>query len=457
MEKDLQNDNFKGALFQNFEEEVVTAPEIVWDKIEKELFPKKKNKGFIWLSSIMLISLISTTTYFLFLQNPSEKKISDKTKTKVIFDVKKQSNSQIASVKNNSTVKTSQEKGNNELNTNNTLNQQPEKQFSINDTKTNQLNNTQLVNSINSPENQKIETKIVVENQPFSSIDTNRQEIQLFRFPYLQPILLGSVITLKTIIEKAKSKNCNQTISFQASINRGINVRKIEGEFNTQNMKSKTIGERRIPTSLTQYQFGFNYHLNDKFAINSGMNFGKSTFQSRWFYRQLYVNSGENAVELRTMNGDASLNDQEIISELSNGDTVLYKIRANYAASFFSIPVGFTYRFKNKKLSPFFRYGISLDFHSKAAISIDIQKNGAYKTFDLNLTNNSVQLALQQMASFGFDYQLKENWSAFLESRLAIPISKINVSTDNKVKSSYLTLGIGIKYTLPCTNQNPKK
>jgi len=45
MEKDLQNDNFKGALFQNFEEEVVKSPEIVWDKIEKELFPKKKKQG----------------------------------------------------------------------------------------------------------------------------------------------------------------------------------------------------------------------------------------------------------------------------------------------------------------------------------------------------------------------------------------------------------------------------
>ena len=66
MEKDLHNDNFKGALFQNFEEEVTTAPEIVWDKIEKELFPKKKNKGILWLSSLLLIGLISTSTYFLF-------------------------------------------------------------------------------------------------------------------------------------------------------------------------------------------------------------------------------------------------------------------------------------------------------------------------------------------------------------------------------------------------------
>jgi hypothetical protein len=66
------------------------------------------------------------------------------------------------------------------------------------------------------------------------------------------------------------------------------------------------------------------------------------------------------------------------------------------------------------------------------------------------LTNNSVQLALQQMASFGFDYQLKENWSAFLESSLAIPISRINVASDYQLKSTYLTFGAGVIYKLPC-------
>jgi long-subunit fatty acid transport protein len=187
------------------------------------------------------------------------------------------------------------------------------------------------------------------------------------------------------------------------------------------------------------------------------MNFGKTTFQSRWFYRQFFVNNGENAVELRTLNGEASLNDQEIISELSNGDTVLYKIRANYAASFFSIPVGLTYHFNKQKISPFIRYGISLDFHSKSAISLDIQKNGAFKTTDLNFQNNSIRIALQQMVSFGFEYKFSNNWSSFLESRLALPVSKINLSTDYKLKSSYITLGVGVKYALPCNIQKLKK
>lgn len=449
MEKDLHNDNFKGALFQNFEEEVVKAPEIVWDKIEKELFPKKKNKGILWLSSLLLIGLISISTYFLFIQNPTKKSLIEKEKSKFSSNAKNHSTAKNTLIEKN-TIETSFQENKIKLqNRNNT-------QIETNDIQVDKSINTIIKSKITASANsnilainQKINTEIQSIEKSHTNIDSNRQQFQFVRIPYLQPILLGSVMTLKTLIEKAKSKNCNQNLSFQFSVNRGINIRKIEGEFNTQSMKSKTIGERRIPTSLTQFQFGFNYHLNDKFAINSGINFGKSTFQSRWFYRQLYVNSGENAVELRTMNGDASLNDQEIISELSNGDTVLYKIRANYAASFYSIPVGFTYRFNSKKLSPFFRYGISLDFHSKAAISIDIQKNGAYKTFDLNLRNNSVQLALQQMASFGFDYKLNTNWSTFLESKIAIPVSKINVASDYKLRSSYLTFGVGVVYKLP--------
>lgn len=449
MEKDLHNDNFKGALFQNFDEEVVKAPEIVWDKIEKELFPKKKNKGIFWFSSLLLIGLISTGTYFLFFQNPSEKSVIEKPNTQFSTQTRKQPTK----------IETKKKINNTNINVEEKINKQS---LSINSSSQRTYNQTQkpkndvssitteYFNSENLTSSLKPKTEIQSTEKSDSNIDSNRQQFQFARIPYLQPILLGSVMTLKTMIEKTKSKNCNQTISFQASINRGINVRKIEGEFNTQSMKSKTIGERRIPTSLTQYQFGFNYHLNDKFAINSGMNFGKSTFQSRWFYRQLYVNTGENAVELRTMNGEASLNDQQIVSELANGDTILYKLRANYAASFYSIPIGFTYRFNNHKFSPFFRYGISLDLHSKANISLDIQKNGTYKSIDLNLRNNSIQLALQQLASFGFDYKLNTNWSTFLESKIAIPVSKINVAPDYKLRSSYLTFGVGVVYKLPC-------
>lgn len=450
MEKDLQNDNFKGALFQNFEEEVVKSPEIVWDKIEKELFPKKKNKGFLWFSSLLLTGLISTGTYFLFYQNPTQKSLNEKQKSKFSTNAKNHSTAKNTLTEKN-TIETSFQENKIKLqNRNNT-------QIETNDIQLDRSNNT-LIKSKNTASansniliiNQKTNTEFQSNEISKIKIDSNRQQFQIARIPYLQPILTGSILALKTIIDKVKNKSCNQNLSFQVSLNRGINVRKIEGEFNTQNMKSKTIGERRIPTKLTQFQIGINYHLNDKFAINSGIFFGKSTFQSRWFYRQLYVNTGENAVELRTMNGEASLNDQQIVSELATGDTILYKLRANYAASFYSIPIGFTYRFNNHKFSPFFRYGISLDLHSKANISLDIQKNGTYKSLDLNLRNNSIQLALQQMASFGFDFKLNNNWSAFLESKIAIPVSKINVASDYKLRSSYFTLGVGVIYKLPC-------
>ena len=457
MENELNKDNLKGVLFQNFEEEVATAPEIVWDNIEKELFSQKKNKGILWFSSFLVICLLSVGGFFLFYQNPSEKQLIDKSQAKVVREDKNRSNLEVASVKNNSTVKTSQEKGNNEINTNNTLIQQPEKQFSKNETKSNQVKNTQLVNTINSSENQKIETKIVAENKPLSSIDSNRQESQLFRFPYLKPIISGSILALKTMLDFPKSKDCTSKISLQLAENRGINVRSIDGQFDSQSMKSKTVGERKIPTKLRLHQFGINYQINEKFDINTGFQFGKSEFQSRWFYRQFYLENGETTVELKTLNGEATLDNEEIVTEIATGDTVLYKLRANYSSSFFSLPFGFTYNFNQNKLSPFIRYAVSLDFHQSPTISLDIQKNGTLKNYDLKFQNNTIRFAMQQIVSAGLDYKINKNWSAILESKLAIPVSKINVGTNYKLKSSYLTLGIGIKYTLPCANQKPKK
>jgi hypothetical protein len=453
MEKDLHNDNFKGALFQNFDEEVVKAPETVWENVEKELFPKKKKIGIISFSSFLIFCFLSIGSYLVFFQNPTQKSLTEKQKSKFSSNAKNQSTAKNTLTEKN-TIETSLQENKIKLqNRNNT-------QIETNDIQLDRSNYTIIKSKNTASANSNILTINQKPNSEFQSneisevkIDSNRQQFQIARISYLQPILTGSILALKTIIEKSKSENCNQNLSFQVSINRGINVRKIEGEFNTQSMKSKTIGERRIPTKLTQFQFGINYHLNNKFAINSGIFFGKSTFQSRWFYRQLYVNNGENAVELRTMNGEASLNDQQIVSELASGDTILYKIRANYSASFYSIPIGFTFRFNNHKFSPFFRYGISLDFHSKANISLDIQKNGTYKSIDLNLKNNSIQFALQQIASFGFEFKLNNNLSTFLESKLAIPTSKINVASDYKLKSSYFTLGVGVIYKLPCKNK----
>jgi hypothetical protein len=457
MENELNKDNLKGALFQNFEEEVVNAPEIVWDNIEKELFSQKKKTAFLWFSSFLVFSLLSVGGFFLFYQKPSEKQRIVKSQTKVVSEDKNRSNLNVASAKNNSIDKISKEKGNNEINTNNSLIQKSEKQFSKNETKTNQVDKNQIVNSINSLENQKIETKIINESQASTSIDSNRQEIQLFRFPYLKPIISGSILALKTMLDSPKSKDCTSNISLQLTENRGINVRSIDGQFDSQSMKSKTVGEKKIPTRLRLHQFGVNFKINEKIDINTGFQFGKSEFQSRWFYRQFYFENGETTVELKTLNGEATLDNEEIVTEIATGDTVLYKLRANYSSSFFSLPIGFSYNFNQNRLSPFIRYAVSLDFHQSPTISLDIQKNGALNNYDLKFQNNTIRFALQQITSVGFDYKINKNWSAILESKLAIPVSKINVGTNYKLKSSYLTLGLGIKYTLPCTNQKPKK
>ena len=71
MEKDLNNDKFKGALFQNFENEAIKAPEIAWNNIEKELFNEKKKTGIYWFSSLVIVCLLSVGSYFLFFQNPN--------------------------------------------------------------------------------------------------------------------------------------------------------------------------------------------------------------------------------------------------------------------------------------------------------------------------------------------------------------------------------------------------
>lgn len=450
MENELQNDNFKGALFQNFENDTLEAPEIVWDNIESRLFRQQKRKRFFWLFSLVLLGALGTGTYFLM----NTQKAAINNTTVVLSKKETKANSKAVSSTNNSVDdKNEATPLKNAEVVQNQFKTPIEKQQVIATTRTSK---DYITNATTTSEQAASTTNVI---EPLTQIptvvpisDTSRVRGDFFRFPFLKPMLFTSAVLVNKLLLSKASKEMQSKFSFSVSANRGINVRKIEGDFNTISMKSRNIGDRRIPTQLNLLQLNTNYHFNQKFALNTGVSFGKSSFQSRWFYRQFFLENNESEIELRTMNGNANLNDAEILSDLETGDTVLYKLRANYNAAFLSIPIGFTYRFNTQKWSPYVRYALSVDVHSKAAISLDVQRNGALKTIDLALLNNVPRITLQQVASVGVDVNLNARWNAFLETKIAVPVSKMNVATDYKLRSSYVTVGFGMLYKLPLKN-----
>lgn len=59
------NDDWKGLLTSQFEDDIQVPPNKQWDAIQNELFPKKKRRFFVrWIS--MLILLLGERELFLF-------------------------------------------------------------------------------------------------------------------------------------------------------------------------------------------------------------------------------------------------------------------------------------------------------------------------------------------------------------------------------------------------------
>ena len=475
------DENWKGSLSDKFDSENIAAPDQAWNQIEGELFPKKKRRfAAFWF---LMAGLFIGGFLFIYLNSGNEK-----IKNQPILSSEKEMPKENEKQKGRQKESEKQRKKDKEIeisdkNENsidkknqqfqNTSNKKPQKvlsgsfKFAENNlsnnskstkNKKNRANETKI--STLSTNSTSSEDQLVLQEEkndqqdnliPSKSINSGLTAMDsilyLKPFPIL-PLNIALSPELKLVVKEDLETTFNPYFSFQIAPLIGRNIRIISGTFNSDSPTSSALGERRIALRKYGFYTGINYHFTNQFSINTGFQMASGDVQSRWFFKYLYVEPNSNELRLSTNSGEATTSDPTLIQSITNGNTDIYKLRINHSFVLYSLPLGITYRFTQKRVSPYFKTGINAEFFGKRTLSIDVEENNIIRNITMNLKKPTSSIILQGILSLGIQGSIAERWNVFSEVGYYVPLNKTFNLNGASVKNAGASLMLGVQYNL---------
>ena len=463
------NENWKGSLSDKFDSENIAAPDHAWNQIASELFPKKKRRfAAFWF---LMAGLFIGAFLFIHLNSGNDEiknkpSLSSEKGTHKESEKKRQKDKEIEiSDKNENSI----DKKNQQIQ--NTSNKKPKKVLSENSkfaennlsnnskstkNKKNRANETKistLSTNSTSSEDQLVfqEKKIDQQNNLMSSNSINSGLHEMDSTLYLKPfpILPLNVLLspeLKLVVKEDVETKFNPYFSFQIAPLIGRNIRIISGTFNSDSPTSSALGERRVALKKYGFYTGINYHFTNQFSINTGFQMASGDVQSRWFFKYLYVEPNSNELRLSTNSGEATTSDPTLIQNITNGNTDIYKLRINHSFLLYSVPLGITYRFTQKRISPFLKTGLNAEIFGKRSFSIDVYESGTIRNIEMDLNKPVSPLVFQGMFSLGVQGSISKKWSLFSEARYFFPFNNAFNLNGAHVRNAGSSFMIGLNY-----------
>jgi hypothetical protein len=295
------------------------------------------------------------------------------------------------------------------------------------------------------------EKKIDQQNNLMSSnsINTGLHEMDSTLYLKPLPILPLNVLLspeLKLVVKEDVETKFNPYFSFQFAPLIGRNIRTINGTFNSDSPTSSALGERRVALKKYGFYTGINYHFTNQFSINTGFQMASGDVQSRWFFKYLYVEPNSNELRLSTNSGEATTSDPTLIQSITNGNTDIYKLRINHSFLLYSVPLGITYRFTQKRISPFLKTGLNAEIFGKRSFSIDVYESGTIRNIEMDLNKPVSPLVFQGMFSLGVQGSISKKWSLFSEVGYCFPFNKAFNLNGAHVRNAGSSFMIGLNY-----------
>lgn len=133
---------------------------------------------------------------------------------------------------------------------------------------------------------------------------------------------------------------------------------------------------------------------------------------------------------------------------VGNLGTGIYKVRINHSFVLYSIPLGITYRFTQKRVSPYFKTGINAEFFGKRTLSIDVEENNIIRNVTMNLKKPTSPVILQGILSLGIQGSIAEGWNLYSEVGYYAPLNKTFNLNGASVKNAGASLMLGVQYNL---------
>ena len=162
----------------------------------------------------------------------------------------------------------------------------------------------------------------------------------------------------------------------------------------------------------------------------------------------MYVEPNSNELRLSTNSGEATTSDPTLIQSITNGNTNIYKLRINHSFVLYSIPLGITYRFTQKRVSPYFKTGVNAEFFGKRTLSIDVEENNIIRNVTMDLKKPTFPIILQGILSLGIHGSLTESWNLFSEAGYYVPLNKTFNLNGASIKNAGASVMIGVQYNL---------
>jgi hypothetical protein len=458
--------DWEGAFFSTFEEEMHRPSDENWIAIEQELFPKKKRKfAAFWFIYLVFFGLV--VAVYMNSSTSDDKIISIPARVRTAETKSNEVNeNQGLKIRTNSSGKTEHSTDqNNVVNTNKyseklTLTTKYQKSDYPNSSENNGQNRTEqppsfvLTNSnpfeVTNQTKSLNEKKTGIINEPYINSDGNSSKIDpTLRLTFLPlQLLTNSSHALLQENKKRIEVGFKPFLSIYIGPLIGRNIRKVRGTFNSENTNSNAIGDRRVSLPKYGIQAGIDYQITKQLSLNSGFQFAGGDVQSRWFFKYLQIDPVTNDIRLKTTSGEASTADPALIQSITNGTTGIYKIRLNHSFVLYSIPIGITYRFTENRFSPYLRTGINMEFFGKRTLSIDVLEDGMTRNIELNLNRPNNRLSLQAILALGIESKLKGNWKFFTEAGYYLPLNQFINANGYAVRMAGSSIIGGIRYDL---------
>lgn len=439
-------DDLNGRFQNLYDQQKPEVPNRIWEKIDAELFPKKKRKGMVFWLSIFAGSVILTGTW-LMLNNGSKS-----TSSVVVSKYeKKAKNNKIEQA--HAKIKISSKSKSKTLTSKNDSNE-------INTSSTDKHKSHLTINSI-------IKKNETIENSPFQndptienslanhSEDKNLAVIELVCFPNL-PILpiahlnspRSNLMNLSSLSPNIKSKENESKFSISSGVAIGKNVRFTNKPIDPELSVSKHGGDNRMALNLIQIKSGISYTINEKYAIGIGVNYGHAQKSSPWYIRSTYYTQGQQSIPFQTLVGRYTVNDVELLNSLNPNDTNNIRLKNYISIRMLSIPLTVYYEINKSDWKMKINAGLSTDIHFGKEFQFDIEQNNSTRQLLGSLDNYSPEVSLQGLIGARFSHHLFNSFNLYIEPQLSLPLTSYSTSNSQNSYSSMLTIGAGIFYKL---------
>lgn len=431
----MTQDDLNGRFQNLYDRQEPDVPNRIWEKVDQELFPKRKRNGIVFWLSIFVGAIILTGTWFWNSYSKTEHTIAKNNSEK---HSKQNNTKQLKSEdksfsKNNKSEIKSKTTNNEEKNTS---------KIELNPLKENK-SNIKTLELVESEPNHKISSENIPqdENLSLSNIDS------VTRLPFLPITKINFYIKNLSIVPLQEiTKSSDSKISMTAGIAFGKNIRYTNGIIDPELSVSKLRGDNRMALNLVQVKCGMIFNVNEKYAIGLGANYGFAGRKSPWYTRPTYFAQGQQGLVFQTLEGRYNITDATFLNSLVPNDTNDIKLKNSVSIKMFSIPLTVYRHFKRNNWTTSLNAGLSADIHFGKDFHFEVEQNNTTRQLLGTLENQTPVVSLQGLLGSRFSYLLSNSFDFYLEPQLSIPISSYLSTNNQNSYSASLTIGAGISY-----------